>query len=67
MTLVWSNRNDIADGVNEECSKSAPDITDINVVKWSDKRLICKTSDPIPARMNIRGMFEVEFIRNDKG
>ena len=22
MTLVWSNRNDIADGVNEECSKS---------------------------------------------
>ena len=51
----------------EECSKSAPDITDINVVKWSDKRLICKTSDPIPARMNIRGMFEVEFIRNDKG
>ena len=51
----------------EECSKSVPDITDINVVKWSDKRLICKTSDPIPARMNIRGMFEVEFIRNDKG
>lgn len=33
MTLVWSNRNDIADGVNEECAQSGLTVFGRQVVK----------------------------------